>query len=88
MKISDIYKKFLEFPNISTDSRVIKKNSLFFALKGKNFNGNKYAKEALKKGAKFAIIDDVKYKLDENYLLVNDALQTLQDLALFHSCHI
>ena len=88
MKISDIYKKFLEFPNISTDSRAIKKNSLFFALKGKNFNGNEYAKEALKKGAKFAIIDDVKHKLDENYLLVNDVLKTLQDLASFHRDHI
>ena len=88
MKISDIYKKFLEFPNISTDSRVIKKNSLFFALKGKNFNGNEYAKEALKKGAKFAIIDEVKHKLDENYLLVNDVLKTLQDLASFHRDHL
>ena len=88
MKISDIYKKFLEFPNISTDSRAIKKNSLFFALKGKNFNGNKYAKEALKKGAKFAIIDEVKHKLDENYLLVNDVLKTLQDLASFHRNHL
>ena len=88
MKISDIYKKFLEFPNISTDSRVIKKNSLFFALKGKNFNGNEYAKEALKKGAKFAIIDEVKYKIGENYLLVDDVLQTLQDLASFHRDHI
>ena len=88
MKISDIYKKFLEFPNISTDSRAIKKNSLFFALKGKNFNGNEYAKEALKKGAKFAIIDEVKYKLGENYVLVNDVLQTLQDLASFHRDHL
>ena len=88
MKISDIYKKFLKSPNISTDSRVIKKNSLFFALKGKNFNGNEYAKEALKKGAKFAIIDEIKYKLGENYLLVNDVLQTLQDLASFHRDHI
>ena len=88
MKISDIYKKFLEFPNISPDSRAIKKNSLFFALKGKNFNGNEYAKEALRKGAKFAIIDDVKYKLDENYLLVNDVLKTLQDLASFHRNHL
>ena len=88
MKISDIYKKFLEFPNISTDSRAIKKNSLFFALKGKNFNGNEYAKEALKKGAKFAIIDEVKHKLDENYLLVNDVLKTLQDLASFHRNHL
>ena len=88
MKISDIYKKFLEFPNISTDSRAIKKNSLFFALKGKNFNGNEYAKEALKKGSKFAIIDEVKYKLGENYVLVNDVLETLQDLASFHRDHL
>ena len=88
MKISDLYKKFLEFPNISTDSRAIKKNSLFFALKGKNFDGNEYAKEALKKGAKYAIIDEVKYKLGENYFLVNDVLQTLQDLASFHRDHI
>ena len=58
---------------------------MFFALKGENFNGNKFANEALKKGASFVIIDEEEYKLNDNqYLLVNDVLRTLQNLATYH----
>jgi UDP-N-acetylmuramoyl-tripeptide--D-alanyl-D-alanine ligase len=57
---------------------------MFFALKGENFNGNKFASDAIKKGAKYAIIDQIEYKESENYILVDDVLKTLQDLASYH----
>ena len=59
-------------------------NSVFFALKGDNFNGNKYAVEALKKGANFAIIDEVAYQTEKRIILVDDVLTTLQKLARYH----
>ena len=58
MKISELYQYFLKFPKISTDSRNIAKGSIFFALKGENFNGNKYAKQAIENGASIAVIDE------------------------------
>ena len=64
MKISELYKYFIKFPNITTDSRNIKKNSIFFALKGENFNGNRYASQAIDNGCKYAVIDDKKFQLD------------------------
>jgi UDP-N-acetylmuramoyl-tripeptide--D-alanyl-D-alanine ligase len=84
MKISELYKYFIKFPNIPTDSRNIKKNSIFFALKGENFNGNRYASQAIDNGCKYAVIDDKKFQLDNRFLLVNDALESLQDLAKHH----
>ncbi len=94
----DLYQKYVQFPIISTDTRKIIPNSLFFALKGTNFNGNLFAEEALSKGAKYAIIDetillkddldknDAKFahQLDERFILVDDVLQTLQSLATHH----
>ena len=52
MKTSELYKVFIAHPNITTDSRNIKKNSIFIALKGDKFNGNKYAQEAIHNGCK------------------------------------
>lgn len=69
---------------VSTDSRKIEKGDLFFALKGENFNGNEYAAEALKKGATYVVIDEVKYMGEGNYIVVEDALKTLQQLANYH----
>jgi len=57
---------------------------MFFALKGDNFNGNKFASDAIKNGAKYAIIDEIEYKEDNNFILVDDVLKTLQDLATYH----
>lgn len=79
-----IYKLFSEFPCISTDSRKIPQGSIFFALKGENFNGNKFAKEALQKGAAIAIIDEEEYYFSEKTVLVKNTLESLQDLARFH----
>ena len=88
MNISKLYNIFKEYPSISTDSRNIKKDSIFFALKGENFNGNKFAKEALKSGCKYAVIDEKEYEINENYILVNNALKTLQQLASLHRDNI
>ena len=57
---------------------------MFFALKGDNFNGNAFALEALKKGAQFIVIDEVKYAQNDNCILVNNVLEALQSLATFH----
>ena len=84
ISIQDLYSKFLENPTISTDTRNIKPGSIFFALKGGNFNGNKFASEALEKGAGLAIIDENEYALNEKTILVNDVLTSLQDLAKYH----
>jgi UDP-N-acetylmuramoyl-tripeptide--D-alanyl-D-alanine ligase len=84
MKIQTIYKLFKEHSFVSTDTRNIKSNSLFFALKGENFNGNKFAETAIASGAKFAIIDDPSYQVSNKHILVPNALACLQELAAHH----
>lgn len=81
---SPLYSLFLQHPTICTDSRNVKSNSLFFALQGKNFNGNIFAKQALNDGAAFAIIDEMQHPQNERFILVNDVLETLQQLAHEH----
>lgn len=87
MQIKDLHQRFLEFPNVSTDSRTIIDNCIFFALKGANFNGNTYAVQALEKGAAYAVIDEQEYAVSDRYILVDDTLKTLQDLATYHRNH-
>ena len=82
--IEKIYELFLASGSISTDSRRIEKGSLFFALKGENFNGNKFAEDSVQKGASYAIIDEKQYQTSARTILVDNVLQCLQDLALFH----
>ena len=84
MKISDLYKIFLKYPKVSTDSRNIDKDCIFFSLSGPNFDGNKFAKQALDKGALYAIVSNEKYALNNKYIVVENTLTTLQDLAQFH----
>ena len=84
MKIQDLHSAFLAHPSISTDTRKIKENDIFFALKGENFNGNTYAQKALDNGASLVIIDEEKYLIDDRTILVKDVLTTLQQLANFH----
>ena len=84
MKIEALHKLYLKHPNVCTDTRKITKNCLFFALKGTNFNGNTFAKDALIKGAKYAIVDDKQVALNSNYVLVDNVLKTLQELAKYH----
>ncbi len=80
----ELYSHFLKHPVVCTDTRDIKPNCIFFALKGDNFNANQFAEEALKKGASLVVIDEEKYKKDERYFLVKDVLTTLQQLANYH----
>lgn len=80
----NIYQLFIDSPAISTDSRKIEKDSLFFALKGDNFNGNKFASESIKKGAAYAIIDEKEYALSDKTLLVDNVLKILTELANLH----
>ena len=91
MNIEALYQSFLECNSkVDIDSRSITKGSMFFGIKGENFDGNKFAKEALRKGAKIAIIDsiDLANKYRDNVIIVEDSLKTLQDLALFHRRNI
>lgn len=84
-KIENLYNIFRNCSGISTDSRNILKDSIFFALKGENFNGNKFAANAINNGAKYAVIDDDTYYIDnDNYILVDDCLKSLQELAIYH----
>ena len=84
MELDQLHNLYIESSGISTDTRRIIPNSIFFALKGVNFNGNKFAKEALDKGARIAIVDEEEFVLDSNYILVEDVLNCLQSLANFH----
>jgi UDP-N-acetylmuramoyl-tripeptide--D-alanyl-D-alanine ligase len=84
MTTEQLHQLFLKHPTVSTDSRKVEPNSLFFALKGANFDGNKYAAEAIKKGAAFAIVDDPGLPEHEKFVLVNDVLESLQKLATYH----
>jgi UDP-N-acetylmuramoyl-tripeptide--D-alanyl-D-alanine ligase len=80
MKTEQLYSLFKESTGISTDSRTVGKGQIFFALWGDNYNGNKFASEALAKGASWAVIDDPLFET-ENTILVDDCLFELQALA-------
>ena len=84
MSIEELYLLFTKNPVISTDSRNIEPNALFFALKGEKFNGNSYAFTALENGAGYAVIDEAAYKLSERCILVDNVLKTLQELSRIH----
>ncbi|TXE15543.1 UDP-N-acetylmuramoyl-tripeptide--D-alanyl-D-alanine ligase [Psychroserpens burtonensis] len=88
MTIETLYEHFLKCKSVCTDTRNISENCMFFALQGGNFNGNKFAEDAIKNGASFAIIDDIEYKINDQYLMVDDVLIALQNLALFHRKHL
>ncbi len=83
MKLENLY-RLIVGQKIVTDTRKIVKDSVFFALKGTNFNGNTFADEALKKGAVLAVIDDKNYQISDKTILVKDVLTTLQKLATYH----
>ena len=84
MNIKELHNIFLKSSGVTTDSRHIELNSIFFALKGDNFDGNKYAKSAIDKGASFAVVDNKAYCLNEKYILVDDVLSCLQELSKYH----
>ncbi|HQX98335.1 MAG TPA: UDP-N-acetylmuramoyl-tripeptide--D-alanyl-D-alanine ligase [Flavobacteriales bacterium] len=82
--VPQLHDRFLTCEGISTDTRTIGKGSMFFALKGPNFNANAFAVEALAKGARIAVVDDASIATDDRFLLVADVLRALQDLATHH----
>lgn len=84
MNIEELYKLFLKHKTVSTDSRNVKKDSIFFSLKGENFNGNLFAQKAIESGAALAVVDEKEYCTDEHFVLVEDALKALQQLAIIH----
>ena len=84
MSVKELHKLFLKSSGVITDSRQIKLNSIFFALKGDNFDGNEYAKSAIEKGASFAVIDNQTYCLNKKYIVVDDVLSCLQELSQYH----
>jgi UDP-N-acetylmuramoyl-tripeptide--D-alanyl-D-alanine ligase len=84
MDIKQLYQVYLKHPKVCTDTRKIKESSIFFALKGERFDGNKYAINAIELGASFAIVDDVTLVADDRLIFVEDVLTTLQELARYH----
>lgn len=84
MDIEKLYSEYLRHRDVTTDSRQVKEGSIFFALKGDNFDGNSFAASALEKGASICVIDNPDYKVDEHCWLVDDVLKTLQELARYH----
>ena len=84
MELDDLYQLYLQHSVIATDTRKLLPGSIYFALKGANFNGNRFAQQALEQGAAFAIIDEPIASNDSRLIVVSDVLQTLQELALHH----
>jgi len=82
--MKQLYSLFIQNPSICTDTRNIFPNSIFFALKGGNFNANEFAEQAINAGCSIAVIDEAKYKKDNRYIVVSDVLKTLQNLANYH----
>ena len=87
--MSSLYELYLRHPRISTDSRRIEPDSVFFALRGASFDGNRFAADALEKGAAYAVVDDpslpnTRPDKADRLIVVDDALQTLQTLAREH----
>lgn len=88
MNIQDIHNLFLQCKSVSIDTRKIEKDSMFFAIKGENFDANTFAATALELGALFVIVDNAAYVIDERTILVENSLETLQELAKFHRTYL
>ena len=86
MEIKELYKLYQQHPCITTDSRDCPEGSIFLALKGESFDGNKFALSALEKGCSYAIVDSEEFRKTQNskLIVVDDCLQTFKDLAREH----
>ena len=84
MDIKDIHKLFLLSNDIVIDTRKIKQKSFFVAIKGEKYDANTFAKEAIEKGAIYAIIDNPDYYIDHRTIIVQNSLVALQELAKYH----
>ena len=88
MNIQDIHNLFLQCKSVSIDTRKIEKDSMFFAIKGENFDANTFAVKALELGALFVVVDNASYVIDERTILVENSLESLQALAKFHRAYL
>jgi UDP-N-acetylmuramoyl-tripeptide--D-alanyl-D-alanine ligase len=84
MDIKEIHKLFLISNDIVIDTRKVKQKSFFVAIKGEKHDANSFAKEAIEKGAIYAIIDNPDYYIDHRTIIVQNSLVTLQELAKYH----
>lgn len=84
MQTAELYKLYLEHPEVTTDTRHCPAGSIFFALRGTTFNGNSFALQALAAGGAYAVVDDPAVTGDERLIHVDDALVALQQLATWH----
>ena len=84
MKIETLHQKFKESNSVSTDTRKLPKDCIYFALKGDNFDGNKFVSQAFEGGAKYCVVDNESAVINEMCILVDDVLNTLQQLATYH----
>ena len=84
MIIEQLYAIYRQHPVVTTDSRRCPVGSMFFALKGETFDGNQYAQKALEAGCAVAVVDDPSVACDERFVLVDNVLETLQQLAHYH----
>ena len=88
MNIQEIHNLFLKCKSVSIDTRKIEKDSMFFAIKGENFDANTFAQQALDLGALYVIIDNESYLIDNRTILVKNSLETLQELSKFHRAYL
>lgn len=84
MDIHQLYASFQKSTGVTTDSRKVEPGKIFFALKGDNFDGNIFAKDAIAAGAILAVVDDKSLSVSPKFLFVDDVLKTLQELASYH----
>lgn len=83
-EIQQLYEVFKQYPKITIDSRCCPPNSIFFALRGENVDGNDYAEKALNNGAEYAVVDRVDVAQNDRYIVVDDVLTAMQRLAAHH----
>lgn len=84
MMIEELYKLYQQYPSVQTDTRKLKPGDIFFALKGPNFNGNSFAKQAIENDAALVVIDEKEFEIPGKTFLVPDVLTALQQLAFHH----
>lgn len=84
MQIEKLYELYRQYLSVQTDTRRLKEGDIFFALKGGNFNGNSFAKQAIDNGAVYAVIDEKEFEIPGKTVLTEDVLTTLQQLAKYH----
>jgi UDP-N-acetylmuramoyl-tripeptide--D-alanyl-D-alanine ligase len=84
MQTEQLYSIYKQYPSVQTDTRKLKPGDIFFALKGDNFNGNRFAKQAIDTGAPYAVIDEKEFEIPGKTILTEDVLIALQQLAKHH----